>query len=49
MTRALARHWFLLALGAGLVVAVTWPATARRPKIEHYLNAFPANGGSMFG
>src|SRR5438105_10206810 len=31
MPRGLARHWFLLALGAGLVVAVTWP--------EHFVPA----------
>src|SRR5207245_1271057 len=31
MTRALSRHWFLLALGAGLVLAVTWP--------EHFVPA----------
>jgi putative endonuclease len=31
------------------VLAVTWPAHARRPKIEHYKNAFPAVGrGQMF-
>jgi len=31
------------------VVAVTWPANARRPMIEHYQNAFEMQGGSMFG
>jgi putative endonuclease len=31
------------------VVAVTWPARARHPKIEHYKNAFAAAGpGGMF-
>lgn len=31
------------------VVAVTWPDTARRPKVEHYQNAFEAVGqGQMF-
>lgn len=32
------------------VVAITWPADARRPTIEHYKNAFePAGRGQMFG
>ena len=32
------------------VVAVTWPANARRPRIEHFLAAFEAVGGpGMFG
>ncbi|MCE9544382.1 MAG: YraN family protein [Planctomycetia bacterium] len=31
------------------VVAVTWPADAKKPTIEHYKNAFEAQGGSMFG
>lgn len=31
------------------VLAVTWPDAARRPKIEHYKNAFEAVGrGQMF-
>jgi putative endonuclease len=31
------------------VLAVTWPATARRPQIEHYKNAFEAAGrGGLF-
>lgn len=31
------------------VVAVTWPADSRRPKIEHFKNAFDAAGeGQMF-
>jgi putative endonuclease len=31
------------------VVAVTWPRTARRPTIEHIVDAFPAVGrGQMF-
>jgi putative endonuclease len=31
------------------VLAVTWPDSARKPKIEHYQNAFPAVGrGQMF-
>jgi putative endonuclease len=31
------------------VVAVTWPAGAKRPTIEHYQNAFEATGrGQMF-
>ncbi|MEX0977975.1 MAG: YraN family protein [Pirellulales bacterium] len=31
------------------VLAVTWPDAARKPKIEHYTNAFPAVGrGQMF-
>ncbi|MCE9557240.1 MAG: YraN family protein [Planctomycetes bacterium] len=31
------------------VVAVTWPADAKKPVIEHYKNAFEVQGGSMFG
>ena len=31
------------------VIAVTWPPAARKPKIEHYQNAFEAVGrGQMF-
>ena len=31
------------------VLAVTWPQTAKKPKIEHYKNAFEAVGrGQMF-
>jgi putative endonuclease len=31
------------------VVAVTWPPQARRPRIDHYRNAFPAVGrGQMY-
>jgi len=31
------------------VVAITWPASARRPTIEHYENAFEAVGtGQMY-
>ncbi len=31
------------------VVAVTWPASARKPTIDHYVNAFEAVGrGQMF-
>ena len=31
LTRALSRHWFLLALGVGLILAITWP--------EHFVPA----------
>jgi putative endonuclease len=30
------------------VVAITWPANARRPVVEHYQNAFPATGFGQF-
>ena len=32
------------------VVAITWPDEAKQPKIEHFINAFPAVGsqGQMF-
>jgi putative endonuclease len=31
------------------VVAITWPAGAKKPKIEHYKGAFEIQGESMFG
>jgi putative endonuclease len=30
------------------VVAVTWPADSRRPRIEHFKNAFDATGMGQF-
>jgi hypothetical protein len=30
------------------VVAVTWPAGAKRPTIEHIMDAFPAVGRGQF-
>ena len=30
------------------VVAITWPAAARRPEVEHFVNAFAAVGSGQF-
>ena len=53
MTRAalgfLRRHGLLEHAARFDVVAVTWPSNERRPKIEHFVNAFEAVGrGQMF-
>ncbi len=45
----LKRHDLLECQARFDVLAVTWPKTARKPKIEHFQNAFPAVGrGQMF-
>ncbi len=45
----LKRHDLLECAARFDVVAVTWPKNARRPKIEHFKNAFSAVGeGQMF-
>jgi len=45
----LKRHRLLNASARFDVVAITWPKDTRKPKIEHFKNAFEATGiGQMF-